>query len=138
MTIDSTKYRNISRSIRECIVKMHAKSNSSHIGSALSCVEILVSLYFGILKIDPENPKDENRDRFILSKGHAVSSLYATLAKRGFFSKTILEEYCVEGGRLPGHSTKDSVPGVEVSTGSLGHGLPMGVGMAVAGRYDKR
>lgn len=115
---------------------MHAKSNSSHIGSALSCVDILTVLYFHTLKISQTNPLDKNRDKFILSKGHAVSALYATLSERGFFDNSILEKYCADGSILPGHSTKSCVPGVEVSTGSLGHGLPMGVGMAVACKYD--
>lgn len=135
--MNSANCRNISKDIRRHILKMHAKSNSSHIGSALSCVDILVALYFCVLKIDPKNPKDGNRDRFILSKGHGVSALYATLAKRDFFSETILEEYCIDGGRLPGHSTKDCAPGVEVSTGSLGHGLPIGAGMALSAKHDE-
>ena len=111
-------------------------SQASHIGSALSCVDILTVLYFKILNINPQSPLAENRDRFILSKGHAASALYATLALKGFFSEEILDTYCQDGGKLPGHSTKGCVPGVEVSTGSLGHGLPMGVGMAIAAKND--
>jgi len=130
------KYYRIATNIRKNIVKMHAKSNSSHIGSALSCVDILTVLYFHILKIRHTNPPDEHRDRVILSKGHAISALYATLAERGLFDKSILENYCADGSLLPGHSTKGCIPGVEVSTGSLGHGLPIGVGMAVASKHD--
>ena len=129
--------KDIAKSIRRDIVKMHARSNASHIGSALSCVDILIVLFFKIMKIDLKNSKEKNRDRFILSKGHAVSALYAVLAKRGFFPKEALQGYCSNGGVLPGHSTKDCVKGVEVSTGSLGHGLPMSIGMAIANRYDK-
>ena len=130
-------YEKMSKKIRKHIIYMHAKSNSSHVGSALSCVEILVSLYFDILKINPKNPNAKNRDRFILSKGHAASALYATLAKRKFFPQNILTQYCCNGGKLPGHSTIHCVPGVEVSTGSLGHGLSIGTGIALAAKYDK-
>lgn len=131
-------YKRIAREIRKNIVKMHTKSGSSHVGCALSIVDILVVLYFSILKIDPKRPIFKNRDRFILSKGHAASALYCTLAKKGFFSEKILEEYCIDGGRLLGHSAKDCVLGIEASTGSLGHGLSMGIGMAIAGKYDRR
>jgi len=124
--------------IRKCIVKMHCASNSSHVGSALSCVDILVSLYFNVLNIRPKMPKFPDRDRFILSKGHAASALYATLAHRGFFKKGILNGYCIDGGTLPGHCTKDVVPGIEASTGSLGHGLPIGAGMALSAKHDKK
>lgn len=113
-------------------------SQISHIGSALSCVDILTVLYFKILSINPKNSLAENRDRFILSKGHAVSALYATLAQRGFFPEDILDSYCINGGKLPGHSTMNCVPGVEVSTGSLGHGLAIGAGMALAGKRENK
>jgi len=131
-----TKCKEVSTHIRKEIVKMHARSKSPHIGSALSVVDILTVLYFYILKIDAKNPQDKNRDRFILSKGHAGSALYATLASRRFFPEEILDEYCMDGGKLPGHSTMHCVPGVEVSTGSLGHGLSMGIGMAIAAKRD--
>lgn len=131
-----TKCKEVSTHIRKEIVKMHARSKSPHIGSALSVVDILTVLYFYILKIDPKNPQDKNRDRFILSKGHAGSALYATLASRGFFPEEILDEYCMDGGKLPGHSTMHCVPGIEASTGSLGHGLSMGIGMALSAIYD--
>jgi transketolase len=90
------------------------------------------------MKIDPKNPESENRDRFILSKGHAAAALYATLAERGFFNKELLENYCKNGQKIAGHSTRGCLPGVEASTGSLGHGLPMGAGMALAGKCDKK
>lgn len=130
-------YKKITYEIRKKILKMIYESQSSHIGSALSCVDILAVLYFKILTIKPESPLAEERDRFILSKGHAASALYATLAQRGFFSGDILDGYCIDGGKLPGHSTMNCAPGVEVSTGSLGHGLSMGAGMALAKKYDK-
>lgn len=134
----ATNYQKIAKEIRKKILKMIFISQASHIGSALSCVEILVVLYFKVMKINPNNPSAENRDRFILSKGHAASALYATLAQRGFFPQKILDTYCLNGGRLPGHVTKDCVPGVETSTGSLGHGLAVGAGMTLAGKFDNK
>lgn len=131
-------YNKTAKEIRKKILKMIYNSQSSHIGAALSCVDILTILYFKILKINPANPWSPNRDRFILSKGHAASALYAALSKRGFFAEKTLNEYCKDGSKLPGHSTMHCVPGVEVSTGSLGHGLSIGVGIALAARHDKR
>jgi len=129
-------YKKITDEIRKKLLKMHAKSESSHIGSALSCVDILVVLYFSIMNLDAKRPKDVNRDKFILSKGHACSALYATLALKGFFDSIYLDSYCMDGGILQGHSTKECVPGVEISSGSLGHGLSVGAGMAIAGKCD--
>jgi transketolase len=131
-------YEKIAKEIRKKILKMIFNSQTSHIGSALSVVDILTVLYFKILSIDPKAPWAKNRDRFILSKGHAVSAWYATLAKRGFFNEEILDKYCVDGGILSGHPDRFSVPGIESSTGSLGHGLPIGVGLAFAGKKDKK
>src|SRR3989344_8149384 len=131
-------YKKIAKEIRKSILLQHFLSKESHVASALSCADILTVLYSGILKIDPKNPTDQNRDRFILSKGHAVAALYATLVEKGFFSKKLLETFCQNGSMLPGHSTKDSSPGVEVSTGGLGHGLPMGIGMALAAKADQK
>jgi len=130
-------YKNIAARIRKKILKMHTNAGTSHIGSALSCVDILTVLYFGVLKIDSNNSLDPNRDRFILSKGHAVSALYAILAERGFFSEKLLGQYCVDGGKLPGHASLGVVPGIEASSGSLGHGLPMGIGMVLSAKYEK-
>jgi len=131
-------YNQISKEIRKKVLKMVYEAQTSHLGSSLSCADILTVLYFNVLSIDPENPLDENRDRFILSKGHAAAVLYATLVQRGFFSEEILGKYCQDGSKLAGHSTKGCAPGVEVSTGSLGHGLPMGVGMALAAKKDDK
>lgn len=131
-------YKEVAKEIRKSVIRMHFLSKESHIGSAFSCADILVVLYFSELNINPKKPLNENRDRFILSKGHAVSALYAALAERGFFSKKLLDTFCQDGSMLPGHSTKNTAPGVEVSTGSLGHGLPMGVGMALAAKKDKK
>lgn len=130
-------YKKLANEIRADILKMHYNSDASHIGSSFSCVEILIALYFSILKIDANKPFYPGRDRFILSKGHASSALYSVLAHRGYFNRKRLFEHCMEGGSLPGHSTHKCVPGVEASTGSLGHGLPMGVGMALSLKHDK-
>lgn len=131
-------YSQISKDIRKKVVKMIYQSNTSHLGSSLSIADILAVLYFKILSIDPNSPFDEDRDRFLLSKGHAAAALYAALSCKGFFSEDVLEDYCRNGGKLPGHSTKRCVPGVEVSTGSLGHGLSMGAGMALSAKNDSK
>ncbi|MBA2942392.1 transketolase [Paenibacillus sp. CGMCC 1.16610] len=124
-------------SIRKSILNMMHYSKSSHIGSCLSIVEILYVLYFKVLRVDPDSPIDPARDKFILSKGHGSAALYATLAERGFFSKKYLDEFYVNGGRLPGHLDMSAVPGIEVSSGSLGHGLSIGAGMAIANKLAK-
>lgn len=123
---------NISVNIRKKNLLMHAKANASHIGSSFSCIEILVSLYFSILKIFPKNPKHPSRDRFILSKGHAASALYATLAFRGLIPMEWLESYHLDGSNLSGHPDRLLTPFIEASTGSLGHGLSIGIGIAYA------
>lgn len=130
--------RKIARNIRKKIIKMSLIGGASHIGTALSCVEILVTLYFHIMNVDPRRPSYSERDRFIMSKGHGCAALYATLAEKEFFSNDMLEKYYIDGGMLPGHVTKDSVPGIEVSSGSLGHGLSIGIGMALAAKIDKK
>lgn len=131
-------YATIAKEVRKGILLQHFLSKESHVASALSCADILTVLYFGILKVNPKKPQDPNRDRFVLSKGHAISGLYPVLAERGFFSKKLLDTFCQNASLLPGHSTKDTAPGVEVSTGGLGHGMPMGVGMALAAKLDKK
>jgi transketolase len=124
--------------IREKVLIMHAISNESHLGSSLSIVDILTVLYFQILNIDPLNPYKEDRDRFILSKGHAASALYVVLAKRGFFEEELLDSFAENGGKISVHPERFSVPGVEVSAGSLGHGLSMGVGIALSAKKDSK
>lgn len=115
---------------------VHA-ANSSHIGSCLSIAEILAVLYTRVLRIDPRDPGDPGRDRFILSKGHAAAILYAALAERGYFPLQDLGGYCRDGSALTGH-VSHGVCGVEVSTGSLGHGLSLAIGMAIAAARDRR
>lgn len=122
--------------IRRRVLEMICRAKSSHIGSVFSAVDILAMLYDNILRLDPERPAWPDRDRFILSKGHACAGLYAALAERGFFPGSWLDEFFANGGRLAGHATHWGVPGVEASTGSLGHGLSLGCGMALAGKRD--
>jgi transketolase len=117
---------------------MTHRANSSHIGSCLSIADLLAVLYGGQLRVDPTRPQWEERDRFILSKGHAAAALYAALAERGFFPLSWLETYCRDGSHLAGHVTSPGVHGVEVSTGSLGHGLSIACGMALAAKRDAR
>lgn len=114
------------------------RANASHIGSSLSIADLLAVLYSGILRVDPARSDSSDRDRLILSKGHAAAALYAVLAERGFFPQEWLETYCQDESRLPGHVTAHGIPGVEVSTGSLGHGLSIACGMALAGKRDQR
>ena len=122
----------ISDQIRLDIVTMINLGSSSHIGSALSCVDLIISLYSNYLKIDPKDPKDPNRDIFILSKGHAGAAVYATLANFGFFSREKLKTHYQNDSDLSGHVSHKNVPGVEFSTGSLGHGLSVATGLALA------
>jgi transketolase len=125
------------RKIRAHALRMVYRAKASHIGSCLSMADILAVLYTRVLHIDPLNPDDPDRDRFILSKGHAAAILYATLAERGFFSTSELDTFCENASRLTGH-VSHGLPGIEVSTGSLGHGLPIAVGAALAARADGR
>ena len=113
------------------------KAKASHVGSCLSCIEILTVLYLDkVMRFDTKKPLWENRDYFILSKGHASAALYAALAHAGFFPASRLDSYYQNESSLPGHPTKGCVPGVEVSTGSLGHGLGLGCGIATAIKLD--
>jgi transketolase len=128
----------ISREIRGELVELSHRADAMHLGSSLSCVDILVALYFGkILHIDPKDPASASRDRMILSKGHASMTLYTVLAKKGFFPEHELALFNKNGSRLTEHPNLGGLPGIEATSGSLGHGLPMGLGMAVAGRIRK-
>jgi len=130
--------KTIAQRIRQRVVRMSHDAEAPHLGSALSCVDLLVAVYFGVAKIDPEAPNDSERDRIILSKGHAAAALYAVLSARGYFPDSLLQTYNTDGSRLAEHPTLGCVPGVEASTGSLGHGLSLGAGMAVANRLLSR
>jgi len=127
-----------SKELRKTIFKMICKGGGGHIPASLSIVEILTVLYYGILKIDPTNPRDPQRDRFILSKGHGGVTLYAVLAEMGFFDKRHLDTFGKRGTILGGHPDMYKIPGVEASTGALGHGFPFGAGIALAGKLDKK
>ena len=131
------KYQNLAKKIRKDIIEMNYKTKSTHIGSSFSIIELLVSLYFKYLKIDPKNPTNKNRDKLILSKGHACPALYMTLFHRGFFNKKFLDGFARDGGTLEHHLNCDIKRGIEASTGSLGHGLSLGVGMALAAKNNK-
>jgi transketolase len=115
---------------------MANRGGSSHIGSVLSIADILAVLYGEVLRIRPDDPDWSDRDRFILSKGHAGAGVYATLAEMGFFPTEKLQTHYQDGSDLCGHVSHIGIPGVEVSTGSLGHGLSIGTGMALAARMD--
>jgi transketolase len=135
---DIPKLEAIAREIRGKIMEISHSSGAMHVGSAFSCVDILVAAYWSALCIDPSRPDDPDRDRFILSKGHAALALFAALAFRGFFSMDILPTYGRAGSCLEEHPGPRCAPGVEAATGSLGHGLPIGLGMALAGRIGGR
>ena len=117
---------------------MSHRAGTPHLGSAMSCVDILVAAYWGTVKIDPKRANDPNRDRFILSKGHAATALYATLAERNFFPKDWLDTFAKHGSALAEQPAPNCAPGVELATGSLGHGLPVAIGMALAARIQQQ
>lgn len=134
MNMNSEKTIELARRIRSSTLRMLHKARASHAGSCMSCIDILAVLYGRIMRITPGNPNFPERDRFIMSKGHAAGALYATLAEVGYFSTSELSKYCMDNSCLSGHVTK-TIHGVEVSTGSLGHGLPIACGMALAARH---
>ena len=126
-----------SMDLRKTIVRMLEASRRGHLGSAFCLVEILRVLYEDVLRFDPKNPRWRYRDRFILSKGHGCLALYVILAEKGFFPKSELWKFCKSDGILGGHPDYGKVPGVEASTGSLGHGLSIGIGFALNAKYEK-
>ncbi len=126
-----------SRHLRKLIIQGLEGGNRGHVGSSMSLVEILRVLYDNFLKFDVKNPNWEHRDRLILSKGHGCLALYALLADKGFILEEELFTFCKAKSRLGGHPEYKKIPGVEASTGALGHGLPMGVGMAIASKIKK-
>jgi transketolase len=125
--------------LRKRLVTTSANAKIPHLGSCLSCVELLVQLYWQELRIDPLNPEDPDRDRFLLSKGHGAPILFQVLAERGFYPLERLEDFGKPGSVFHEHPPKPGyIPGIEAATGSLGHGLPMALGMALAARIHKR
>lgn len=133
---DVGQLRGLARKIRYHTLVMTHRARSSHIGSCYSIADLLAVLYGEVLCVDPHNPDWPGRDRFILSKGHGCAALYAVLAERGFFPMEWLDTFYQNGSRLAGHVTHTDVPGIEISTGSLGHGLSIACGMALAAKRD--
>ena len=136
--MEINKLKILANKIRNHALDMTSRGSSSHIGSVFSIADILASLYGKLLNINPSNVNDINRDRFILSKGHAGAGVYAALAESGFFDKKLLKTHYQDGSNLSGHVSHKNIPGVELSTGSLGHGLSVGVGLALSAKFDKR
>ena len=134
---DIDKLEDIAKIVRRNIIEEVYSANSGHPGSSLSCVEILTTLYFNQMNIDPENPRMENRDKLVLSKGHASPALYSVLAQRGYFEIEELKEFRKLGSRLQGHPDVKKLPGVDMSAGSLGQGLSSACGMAIANKLKK-
>ncbi|HET7408843.1 MAG TPA: transketolase [Paracoccaceae bacterium] len=143
---DRTRGRNIGRDfledrarfIRTETVRLSRIAGAGHYSSTFSCAELLATLYYAHLRIDPANPKREDRDRFVLSKGHAAIGLYPVLADLGYFDPSLLDEYTRFGSPFGDHPDMKKVPRIDFSSGSLGHGLSIGVGMALAGRVAGR
>jgi transketolase len=125
------------RQIRRHAIDMVYRAKQGHPGGDMSVTDILAVLYFGVLRLDTANPNDPKRDRFVLSKGHCTGALYATLAEKGFFPVEQLKTYMQPLSRLNGHPNRNYTPGVETNTGPLGHGMPVAVGIAIAGQIDK-
>ena len=128
----------VAREVRRSVIEMSYQAQASHLASSLSCVEILVAALWGAMNVNPKIEKDPNRDRLILSKGHAAQALYASLAFRGFYDPQVLSLYNKNGSPISEHPGPNCLPGIEVATGSLGHGLSIGLGMAIAGRILHR
>ncbi|AWS48148.1 transketolase [Streptosporangium sp. 'caverna'] len=126
----------VSHEVRRSVVKMIARAQLGHIGGDLSVTDILVACFYGVLSLDPEKPRWENRDRFVLSKGHCAAALYSTLAHCGFFPMAELDTFMAPLSALNGHPNKIKVPGVETNTGALGHGFPVATGCALAADLD--
>jgi transketolase len=135
-TVKKTSLEELAYRIRRHCVQMTGKANASHIGSALSAADLLAAVYGRALRYDPRRPEWADRDRFIMSKEHACTALYAVLAECGYFPVERLETFCQNGSPLGGHVMHKDVPGVELSTGSLGHGLSVAAGMAIAAKRD--
>jgi len=136
---DLSYLEKIAKDLRKDIIETSFHSKAHHIGSEFSCIDLISALYFNIMNIYPLDPYSEDRDWFILSKGHAALAQYVALARAGFFHKSLLKkEFLTNGGLLGGHPDKNSVPGIEISSGSLGHGLSIGVGLALALKKDKK
>ena len=138
MTTDLRELAESARRIRRDVVTMVHQAEDGHPGPSLSIADILAVLYFGVMRTDPQNPELEDRDRFILSKGHACTALYAALARKGFFSTDVYPTFRSLHSILQGHPYQKKTPGLDATTGSLGHGISLGLGMTMAGRVRKK
>ena len=130
--------KQIALNLRRNIIKMIQSGQGGHLGGSFSCIEIITALYFSVLRCNPQDPQWKDRDRFILSAGHKCLALYSVLAEKGYFDKKLLNTYDSLDSPLPGHPDRHKLPGVEANTGSLGHGLAIGGGMALAGKIDQK
>ena len=135
-TVSIDELKSITKRIRRHIVEMTANANSGHPGGSLSSVEIATALYFRVMRHDPQNPLWPDRDRFIVSKGHATPMVYSTMAEAGYFPVEDLMTFRKLGGKLQGHTVMQKPPGVEMSAGALGMGLSFSLGHALAGRLE--
>ena len=135
--MEATKLKEKAKLVRQDIIRMLYHSGSGHPGGSLSCADIMTALYFSEMNIDPEKPDMAGRDRFVLSKGHAAPAQYAAMAERGYFPVEELNTLRKMGSRLQGHPSMHKLPGIEISTGSLGQGISAAVGMAIAGKLDE-
>ena len=136
--MDKLELQKVANEVRKDIVTALHAAKAGHPGGSLSAADLFTYLYFEELHVDPKNPKDENRDRFVLSKGHTAPGLYSVLAERGYFPKEDLKTLRHLGSYLQGHPDMKHIPGVDMSSGSLGQGLSVAVGMAAAGKFDKK
>ena len=135
---DTRELEKISKEVRRGIIEEVYRAESGHPGGSLSIADILTVLYFNVLNIDPTNSKWEDRDRFVLSKGHCSPALYSILANRGYFDKELLKSFRNLESNLQGHPDMNKVPGVDMTTGSLGQGLSVANGMAIAGKLNNK
>ena len=135
--VEINKLEEIARKVRKNIVEQVYTASSGHPGSSLSCADILTVLYFNQMSVNPQEPKMENRDKLVLSKGHASPAIYAVLAQRGFFSEEELKDFRKLGSRLQGHPDLNKLPGIDMSSGSLGQGLSSACGIALASKLKK-
>ena len=124
--------------LKKKVISMIHKAQSGHPGGSLSAADFVTALYFREMNLDPKNPKWEDRDRFVLSKGHVCPIQYAALATRGFFDEAVLDTLRQEGSILQGHPDMKKCPGIDISTGSLGQGFACGVGMGIAAKADRK
>ncbi len=136
--MNNIELEKIANEVRKDIIEEVYSAKSGHPGGSLSAADIFTYLYFEEMKVDPKNPKDADRDRFVLSKGHVAPGLYAALAEKGFFPKEDLTTLRHTGSYLQGHPDMKHIPGVDMSSGSLGQGVSAAVGMAAAGKFDKK